>query len=115
MVVKPGGIQNHDVRSIIKDFTAWESYVGVHLEYTGHYTLLNLDLVAADHGIWGISTGGKSFDFVINGANIEGFDVGVRLASVSDFDDHGTGYRFAFMTLTLAVQQPVMKICFRKI
>ncbi|MCB2097750.1 MAG: cadherin-like domain-containing protein [Parvularculaceae bacterium] len=82
-VVKANPRQDHDVRSLIDDFTAWEVLKGVHLGYTGHYTIRNLDVVGTDSaGIplqngAGISLGVHVFDVVVNGANIEGFSTGV--------------------------------------
>ncbi|MEM8770548.1 MAG: cadherin-like domain-containing protein [Pseudomonadota bacterium] len=79
LIVKANALQEHDERSFISDFTAWEVRRGAHLEYTSHYTLEDFDLVAAEGEWteWGITTGTGIRDFVINGARIDGFEVGV--------------------------------------
>ncbi|WP_425407757.1 Ig-like domain-containing protein [Hyphococcus sp.] len=85
-VIKAGPEQFSDLRSVIEDFTGWEVSNGIHLQYTAHYTLKDIDLVATDQ-----SSGGRnpnngilldinSFDNTINGATIAGFDVGVNAA-----------------------------------
>jgi hypothetical protein len=43
IVIKANPAQGHDVRSVIDGFTAWETDIGVHLEYTAHYTFLDTD------------------------------------------------------------------------
>ncbi len=85
-VIKASPQQGHDIRTIISDFTAWEARVGVFLHYTAHYTLEDLDLVAARTPVakWvngaGISYGANTVDIVVNDANIEGFTSGVRMS-----------------------------------
>ncbi|MEZ5914680.1 MAG: G8 domain-containing protein [Parvularculaceae bacterium] len=82
-VIKANPRQDHDLRSLLDSFTAWEVLKGVHLGYTGHYTIRDLDVVGTDSpGIAmvrgaGISLGVHVFDVVVNGANIEGFHNGV--------------------------------------
>ncbi len=101
-VVKPGPVQQHDVRSVINDFTAWETRFGVHLEYTANYTLKDIDLVGAANGISGISAGQNTFDLVVNNANIEGFDVGVDLAKSTNFPDHDGNFNYVFIDVSFA-------------
>lgn len=85
-VIKPNPTQGHDVRSVIKDFTAWEVATGVHLQYTSHYTLIDLDVVATDQSQGGgnpdhaIFLDKNTFDVVLNRVNIDGFDTGLKLA-----------------------------------
>ncbi len=85
-IIKAGSEQGHDVRSVIDDFLAWEVSTGIHLQYTAHYTLTNIDLIATDGSAsgrtpWrGIEYGPNAINMVINGAEIEGFPVGVYLA-----------------------------------
>ena len=101
-VVKPGPQQHHDVRSVLEDFTAWEVHTGVFLQYTGHYTLKNLDLVATDSDLpWrdtsiGIRYFTNVFDTVVNGADIQGFNTGVYLDHSSLFDGV-TNFRYIFV------------------
>jgi len=83
-ITKANPRQDHDLRSLIDDFTAWEVLKGVDLGYTGHYTIRDLDVVGTDSaGIAlkrgaGIYLGVHVFDVVVNGANIEGFYNGVQ-------------------------------------
>lgn len=85
-IIKANPRQDHDLRSMIDSFLAWEVRTGVHLEYTGHYTIRDLDVVASDtKGIGlsytvGLDLHNNVFDVVVNGANIEGFHTGVRQA-----------------------------------
>ena len=85
-VIKAGATQQHDARSVISDFTAWEVRTGVHLQYTAHYTLQDLDLIAAatPTSHWGVSAGiqysPQVVDIVVNGADVTGFNTGVKAA-----------------------------------
>jgi hypothetical protein len=85
-IIKANPRQSHDLRSVLDNFLAWEVKTGVHLEYTGHYTVKNLDVVASDSaGIAtkytvGLDLANNVFDVVVNNANIDGFYTGVRQA-----------------------------------
>jgi hypothetical protein len=86
-IIKENPRQDHDLRSVIDNFLAWEVAKGVDLAYTGHYTIRNLDAVATDSlGTikWsaGIELGTNVLDVVVNGANLEGFYTGVRATKV---------------------------------
>ncbi|MFZ5615847.1 MAG: Ig-like domain-containing protein [Pseudomonadota bacterium] len=87
-IIKANPRQDTDLRSVIDGFLAWEVKIGVHLEYTGHYTLKDLDVVASDtRGIGnnytvGLDLSNNVFDVVVNNANIEGFYTGVRQAKL---------------------------------
>lgn len=82
-VIKANPRQGHGVRSVIDDFTAWEVETGVHLQYTAHYTFTDLDLVASDSAgaragrTRGVVLDPNVVDIVFNGADIDGFYVGV--------------------------------------
>lgn len=82
-VVKSNAQQGHDVRSVIEDFTAWETKSGIVLEYTSHYTIKGLDIVGADWSklstasSFGINLGTDMYDLVVIDANIEGYRHGV--------------------------------------
>lgn len=83
-IVKGGPQQEHDVRSVLTDFTAWEVLQGAFLQYTGHYTLRDFDLVGADISRGsgesaGLTYWGNVFDVVSVNARIEGFNSGVRV------------------------------------
>ncbi len=101
-VVKPGPNQAHDVRSLIEDFTAWETRFGIHLEYTGRYTLKDIDLVGSANSISGIFTGQNTFDLVVNNANIEGFDIGVDMDKTTNFTNFDGDYRYAFIDVSIS-------------
>ncbi|WP_375205649.1 Ig-like domain-containing protein [Hyphococcus sp.] len=94
-VIKPNSQQYHDVRSVIDDFTGWEVGTGIHLQYTAHYTLKDIDLLATDGtsggSVWrGIEFGPETINMVINGATIEGFPTGVHLTR----DEIGLNFPF---------------------
>lgn len=87
-IIKENPRQDHDLRSVIDNFLAWEVIKGVDLAYTGHYTIRDLDAVATDNPAIkskytaGIELGTNVLDVVVNGASIEGFYTGVRQQKV---------------------------------
>jgi hypothetical protein len=90
IVVKANPAQDHDVRSVIDGFKAWETDIGIHLEYTAHYTIKNADLVgsrtgfdSSGHGVNGIELGTDTFDMVMNNDTITNFRNGVDLAKTT--------------------------------
>ncbi len=101
-VVKPGPNQRHDVRSVIEDFTAWETRFGIHLEYTGHYTLKGIDLIGAGNGESGISLGTNTFDLVVNDADIVGFGIGLDLRKITTFTDFDGDFRYKFIDVDVS-------------
>ena len=103
-VIKAQPLQEHDVRSVIDGFTAWEVQTGLRLEYTGHYTLKDIDLIAARNSngngaeFRGIAFGPNTVDVTVNGAVIDGFEVGIRASkSIVNFPEFDGDYRFAFV------------------
>ncbi len=82
-VVKSNSKQHHDDRTVLKDFTAWEVSNGLQLQYTGHYTLENIDVLASSGkgggvlGHRGIEFQNSVFDTVVNGAIVDGFSEGI--------------------------------------
>ncbi|WP_370978373.1 Ig-like domain-containing protein [Agaribacterium sp. ZY112] len=83
-VVRSNPGQNHDLRSMMTRFTAWEVFRGVTARYSPHYTMIDLRVIGTDtpHSLGSNNPGGivferKSFDWVINGASIENMPVGV--------------------------------------
>ncbi|MBU2994045.1 G8 domain-containing protein [Octadecabacter sp. 1_MG-2023] len=83
-VVKANPNQGHDVWSHIDDFTAWNVQNGVWLEYTSHYILSDLDLVAKEDTAFSASGNGIGFgknvsEIVITDSDISGFNVGANL------------------------------------
>jgi len=105
-VIKNGPQQNNDSRTVLEDFTAWEVARGVILQYTGHYTLTGLDLVATDNpgfdqikliGLWYQT---NVFDVVVNDADISGFQRGVLLKHESLLDGI-TDFRYFFVDVNI--------------
>jgi hypothetical protein len=85
-VIKAGPYQDHDVRSVIDGFKAWEVYSGIHLEYTAHYTFLNTELVGPQTtpdlkflSSDGVELGNNTFDIVFNKSSISNFQDGIIL------------------------------------
>ncbi len=81
-VIKANPRQGHGVRSVLDGFTAWEVETGVQLQYTAHYTITGLDIVGTDTAgrAWrttGVKLDPNTIDIVINGASIDGFEIGV--------------------------------------
>lgn len=84
MVIKKNPGQGHAVRSVLDGFLNWETYKGVDISYSGHYTLLDFDLIGTvGRGYFapeaGINFGTNTFDLVINRVNLERFPVGIRM------------------------------------
>jgi len=85
-IIKADPRQHHDLRSVIDNLTAWDVRTGVHLEYTGHYTLKDLDIIASQtpgvKNTVGVELSKNVFDVVINHADIDGFNIGVNQVKI---------------------------------
>ncbi|WP_324752397.1 PA14 domain-containing protein [Roseovarius sp. Pro17] len=99
VVIKSNPHQNHDVRSIFDGFTNWETSNGVSIEYTSHYTFLDLDLLGTNNpnavadAQKAFSLSGNTFDVAVNGATIEGFRTGFDLSQDTfHFGTNGQDY-----------------------
>ncbi|MEL6119141.1 MAG: G8 domain-containing protein [Pseudomonadota bacterium] len=84
-VLKASFAQNHDVYTVLEDFTAWSVRDGADLSYTGHYILQDFDITArdssdlrTDHG-FGINFGTNTLDITIVDSTFEGFTTGIDL------------------------------------
>ncbi len=92
-IVKNNPYQGFDVHSKIVDFTAWEVNVGAFFEYTGHYVLDNLDLIAkstpARAGAIGdgIIFGQNAVDMVAIDPKIDSFANGINLDKNFSFNE----------------------------
>ncbi|ERT07318.1 G8 domain protein [Lyngbya aestuarii BL J] len=88
-VIKANPRQEHDVRSVLDGFKAWEVRTGTHLEYTSKYTLNDFSVIATEFKPRdGISIGNNAEDMVINNAYAEGFDTGITFAKNRTFDSN---------------------------
>ena len=105
-VIKNGPKQNNDVRTVLDDFSAWEVARGAILQYTGHYTLRNFDLVATDAphvdpikliGLWYQT---NVFDVVVWNTDISGFEHGVLLRHESLFNGVDN-FRYVFVDVDI--------------
>ncbi|MGF1480664.1 MAG: G8 domain-containing protein [Cyanophyceae cyanobacterium] len=80
--------QGHDIRNMVTDFTGWEVEDGVHLEYTRHYTLEDLTLIASEASRQtdniGVRFGNRTEDMAIADFQIDGFDKGISLVEGKD-------------------------------
>ncbi len=117
LVIKGSPEQGSDVRSVIEDFTAWETRFGVHVEYTGRYTFKDIDVVGttrtsgAGAPINGIEVGPNSFDMTFNNVKVDGFENGFlfrkeTLNLNSPFDGN-FGYVIIDATITNVTQDYV--------
>jgi len=84
MVINKNPEQGHDVRSVLDGFLNWETKKGVDISYSGHYTLIDFDLIGTAGQEFfvpdtGVNIGTNAFDFALNGLRLERFPVGVRL------------------------------------
>lgn len=111
-IIKANPRQDHDLRSVIDGFLAWEVRTGAHIQYTGHYTFKDIDFVATDSvGIKhartvGLELWNNVIDVVVNGGNIEGFYTGVHQAKtgVSGLDFMNTLDQWDYVYIDLAVK-----------
>lgn len=86
-VLKSFWVQNHDVYTVLDDFTAWEVKTGADLSYTGHYVLKDFDLISRDDPELGnhpeegtgILYGRNLVNMTIKDSTIEGFETGIDL------------------------------------
>jgi hypothetical protein len=91
MVIKANAVQEtHEVRSVFDGFLNWETVEGADISYTAHYTLLDFDLISASNlsGAFentGMHFGTNTYDMVMNGLKMEGFDTGVDFDQVFHF------------------------------
>ena len=103
-VVKGNPAQGHDIRSTLQNFTAWEVGTGVHLQYTAHYTLRDIDIIGTDQSqggrtpVRGIFLDNNAVDVVLNNVNIDNFERGVeatrKTVNLANFDGD---FRYAFI------------------
>ncbi|MEO1519082.1 MAG: G8 domain-containing protein, partial [Bacteroidota bacterium] len=110
-VFKSNPKQDHDVRSVLDGFTAWEiRNEGVGLAYTGKYTLKDLTVIAAedaDKDSIGVNFSNSNVDVTLNNAYIDGFQTGVNqkksINTVPDNPDKTLDdFRFAFIDVEFA-------------
>ncbi|EAW39234.1 G8 domain-containing protein [Lyngbya sp. PCC 8106] len=88
-VIKANPRQQHDVRSVLDGFKAWEVHTGTHLEYTSKYTLNDFTVIATESKPReGISIGNNAEDMVINNPYVEGFDTGITFTKHRTFDSN---------------------------
>ena len=83
-VVKANPNQEHDIRSHLSNFTAWEVQAGAALEYTSHYLLSDFDIIGMTpepfkDPMFGINWGTNTSDMVTNNVTIDNMDTGVVL------------------------------------
>lgn len=83
-VVKANPNQQHDVRSHLSNFTAWEVQAGIAIEYTSHYLLENFDIIGMTpepfkQARFGIEWGTNTSDMVANNVQIKGMEYGIIL------------------------------------
>ncbi|MFK8011387.1 MAG: Ig-like domain-containing protein [Marinicellaceae bacterium] len=83
-VVKANPNQQHDIRSHLSRFTAWEVQAGAAIEYTSHYLLSDFDIIGMTPEsfrapLFGIDFGNNSSDMSIVNTHIKDMAVGVGL------------------------------------
>lgn len=83
-VVKANPDQDHDIYTVMSNFTAWEVTAGAAIEYTAHYLLRDFDLIGNTsepfrNPVYGIEFGTNTTDMVVRDARIENFPIGIAL------------------------------------
>jgi hypothetical protein len=107
IVVKASPAQNHDVRTVMEDFTNWETSEGISMSYTSHYTLIDFDLLgtknpaAVARAEIGVVIGTNMFDFVLNDARIEGFETGFDLSQTFVFPNRDSDVDNVFIDIKM--------------
>lgn len=91
-VVKANPDQDHDIYTVMSNFTAWEVTAGAAIEYTAHYLLRDFDLIGNTsesfrNPVFGIEFGTNTTDMVVRDARIENFPVGVGLGKTHTSDN----------------------------
>lgn len=104
MVIKSNSEQGHDVRTVLRGFLNWETTRGVDISYTGHYTLLDFDLVGTVGTEFfasgeGVHFGTNAFDIVSNRLRLERFAVGVMMDQSHTYPIDEATIGFAFIDL----------------
>lgn len=91
MVIKGNPSQNHDTRSVLEGFTAWEARQGANFSYTGHYTLIDFDVTGTrdQENDAGLVVGTNTFDLVANGFVAEGYEIGVDFSGNKSLFSNG--------------------------
>lgn len=83
-VVKANPNQQHDIRSHLSHFTAWEVQAGAAIEYTSHYLLSDFDIIGITPEsfrapLFGIDFGNNTSDMSIVNTHIKDMPTGVSL------------------------------------
>ena len=86
-VVKGSPFQYHDVRSVFDGLVVWECVTGAHVQYTGHYTIINsiFESVAtvpsniSSRNHTGVFIDQNTFDQAFNNVDVRGFSKGVHM------------------------------------
>lgn len=83
-ILKANTKQQHDVSTVLKNFTAWEVRAGAAIEYTAHYLLRDFDLIGNTEEsfrapLFGIDFGNNTSDMIVHDARIQGFHEGIVL------------------------------------
>jgi len=100
IVIKANPYQGHDVRSVIDGFKAWETGMGMNLQYTSHYTILDSQFVGpANAGnATGIEIGANTYDIVFDNDSFSNLKNGIVLdkdgSIASIVQDGNFGYVF---------------------
>ena len=92
--------QGHNLRNLITDFSGWEVQNGMQIEYTRHYTLKDITLIASEEtakpDTIGVHIDNRTEDMLVADFLVDGFDTGISLV---DSKDNGN---FIFMNANLA-------------
>lgn len=97
IVIKANPYQEHDVRSVIDGFKAWETNIGMNLQYTSHYSVIDSDFVGpAEAGnAKGVELGANTYDIVLNSNSFSSMRDGILLDKDGSLNKSGDlGYVF---------------------
>lgn len=102
VIVKSNPNQNHDARSVLNGFSAWEVNNGIDLSYTAHYTMLNFDLAGIKTGQGtserGVRMGTNSTDMVFVNLKVDSFGIGVEGEETFTFPIQDTEFERVFIS-----------------
>ncbi len=110
-VIKNFQSQEHDGRTLLDGFTAWEVAEGTELQYTAHYTLKDFTLIGGEtvKRDWvndGMHLAQNTEDIVFDTLRTEGFERGIKLdKKLAGQQDAARDWGYVFVDTQLANNQ----------
>lgn len=108
MVIKANPNQHHDIRTVLKGFSNWETASGAQIAYTAHYTLTDFDILGTtqDKKTYRVKSGihfaNNTTDITVINGIISDFPIGIDLDQHFTFEnpDSEFGHKFVNMYIS---------------